>query len=173
MKQLPQISYAVGEKKMCCPKAAEALAKESNGHIHYVVADKEYHKESKAKMALVEVTEKFVADFCEPKKCSVSGTITVAGKKACCPTTAAQTAKLVKQAMDKVSMSYLVADQACHCPVEAKKLASDAGKQVEYVVGEQKTCCDVEARLNLARAKYKAAVQALAQAEAVAAAEGS
>jgi hypothetical protein len=34
-----------------------------------------------------------------------------------------------------------------------------------FVVGEEKTACNVTARLNLARAKYKAAVVALMKAD--------
>ena len=49
---------------------------------------------------------------------------------------------------------------------EAKQAAKDTGKSVLFVVGEEKTDCDVTARLNLARAKYAAAVQALIQDEA-------
>ena len=50
--------------------------------------------------------------------------------------------------------------------IEAKGIAKKTGKDTLYVVGEQKTGCAVTARLNLAQAKYKAAVMALVQAEA-------
>ena len=140
----------------------------------YVVAGKKFPKESEAKLALVAATEKYVTAFAEPNKCPKSGTITVGGQKACCPNTAAATSEVLKAAMAKVKMSYVVGDQECGCPNKAKQLAKDSGKAAEFVVAGQKTCCNVTARLNLARAKYVAAVQALAQADAaVTAADGS
>ena len=166
MEQLPRISFAVGDQKTCCPKAAGELAKKSDAKIQYLVADKTFAKESDAKLALVEATEKYVSAFAKPKKCSVSGTITVAGKKLGCEIKAGQTAKIVQTAMDKVKFAYLVGDKECHCPIEAKQVAKESGKDTLYVVGDEKTGCSVTARLNLARAKYKAAVQALVQVDA-------
>ena len=63
MERLPKITYAVGEKKTCCPKEAAKIAKESGGHIHYCVAERQFDSESEAQTALVESTEEFVADF--------------------------------------------------------------------------------------------------------------
>ena len=62
-------------------------------------------------------------------------------------------------------MSYVVGDKECGCPNMAKQLAQDTGKMTEYVVAGERTCCDVTARLNLARAKYKAAVEVLVKAD--------
>ena len=166
MEQLPKMSFAVGDEKTCCPKAAGALAKKSGAKIQFVVADKAFGKESDAKLALVEATEEYVSAFAKPKKCSVSGTITVAGKKLNCEIKAGRTAKIVEAAMGKVTLAYLVGDKKCHCPIEAKQVAKESGKKTLYVVGDEKTACSVTARLNLARAKYKAAVEALVQVEA-------
>ena len=170
LEKLPKISFAVGEEKTCCPKAAGELAKKSGTPIHFVVAEKTYAKESDAKLALVEATEKYVSDFAKPKKCAVSGTITVAGDKCGCDKSAAHKAKVVQAAMDNVKFTYLVGEKKCHCPVEAKQVAKESGQDTLFVVGDEKTKCSVTARLNLARAKYKAAIQALAvsQAEAIA-----
>jgi hypothetical protein len=165
MERLPKMSFAVGEEKTCCPKAAGELAKKSGAPIQFVVADQTFAKESDAKLALVEATEKCVAEFAKPKVCSVTGTITVADRKLDCEIKAAQTAKIVQTAMDNVKFTYLVGDKECHCPIEAKEVAKNTGKETIYVVGEEKTGCSVTARLNLARAKYKAAVQALVQAD--------
>ncbi len=162
---LPKISYAVGEEKTCCPKAAGDLAKKSGAEIHFVVAKKSFAKESDAKLALVKATEKYVSDFAKPKTCSVSGTTTIAGKKLGCEKAAAHTAKIVQTAINDVKFTYLVGDKKCHCPVEAKAVAKKTGKNTLYVVGEEKTGCSVTARLNLARAKYKSAIQALVKAE--------
>ena len=168
MNQLPKMTFTVGEEKTCCPTTAAELAKKAGSAIHYCVADKTYEDESAAKLALVEATEKFVADFSEPKVCKDSGTVTIAGKQLCCEQAAAQTQQVVKTAMEKVQLTYLVGEKACSCPIEAKQLATTSGEPTVFVVGEEKTCCDVTARLNLARAKYKAAVIALMQADKVA-----
>ena len=74
--------------------------------------------------------------------------------------------KVAKAAMDKVEMTYLVGEKECHCPTEADKLAKETGDPTVFVVaGQEPTCCNVTARLNLARAKYRAAVVAVTQSE--------
>ena len=166
MKALPQMIFVVGEEKTGCPKAAAELAQKSSAPIHYAVGDKSFDNESDAKLALVEATEQFVAAFAEPKVCKESGKVSIAGKELCCENVAAQTAAVAKAAMDKVAMTYLVGEKECHCPVEAEKLAKDSGDPTIFVVAGESTGCNVTARLNLARAKYKAAVMALMQTEA-------
>ena len=166
MEQLPKMSFAVGDKKVCCPKAAAGMAKKSGAKVRFVVADKTFAKEADAKLALAVATEKCVLAFAKPTKCNVSGAITVAGKKLNCEIKAAQTAKIVKTAMDKVKFAYLVGDKKCGCPIEAGQVAKKTGKEMLFVVAEEKTGCPVTARLNLARAKYKAAVEALLEADA-------
>ena len=49
--------------------------------------------------------------------------------------------------------------------MKAKELAA-GGAEMKYVVGGEETCCEMTARLNVARAKYKAAVEALTKAQA-------
>jgi len=169
MDRLPKLTYAVGEKETCCPKEAAKIVKDSGGHIHYCVAGKEFDAESEAQAALLEATEKFVAAFTKPHSCSKSGKLTLAGKPQHCEKSAAHTAELMKKAMAKVKFTYQVGDEECHCPVQAGKLAKETGKDKLFVVGDAKTCCEKSARLNLARAKYKAAVQAMVQAQSKAA----
>jgi len=161
MKALPQMTYMVGEEKTCCPKAAAELAQKSSAAIRYTVGDKTFDKEAEAKAALVESTEQFVAAFAEPKVCKESGKITVAGKEQSCSQTAAATAAVAKAAMDKVQLTYLVGEKECHCPNEAAKVAEESGQPTVFVVAGQSTGCSVSARLNLAIAKYKAAVAAV------------
>jgi hypothetical protein len=156
----------VGDEKTCCPKSAGQLAKESDQPIHFVVGEKSFEKESAAKLALLKETEQFVSAFAKPQVCQVSHTTTVAGKSHSCSVAAGRTADLVKSAMEKVKMTYLVGEKECHCPIEAKQVAETTGKATLFVVAREKTPCNVTARLNLARAKYKAAVEALVQAEA-------
>lgn len=169
MARLPQITYSVGDQKVCCPDAAAKMAKESGGHVHFCVGDKEYDSKAEAQDALVDATEMFVADFAKPHTCPKSGQVTLAGQAQSCEKSAAHTAELMQEAMGKVKFTYAVGDKECNCPIEAAKLAKDSGKEKLFVVGEEKTCCEKTARLNLARAKYKAAVQAMLKAQAQAA----
>ena len=166
MGKLPKMTYKVGDKEVCCSQAAATLAKKSDAPMTYLVAKNEFTDKQKATTALVEATEKFVEEFTTPCKCEVSGKVTVAGAEHCCDVMAAETAKLAKAAMKKVHMTYMVGDKACNCPVEAASLAKTSGKDKLFVVAGEKTACSVTARLNLARAKYKAAVTALAKAKA-------
>src|SRR5690606_18680022 len=117
----------------------------------------------------VETTESFVNKFAEPCKCEVSGTTTVAGKTCECPVEAGKRAEIVKNAMTSIKMSYKVGDETCDCPVQAATLATKSGAKKQFVVNDECTECELTARLNLAHAKYKAAVEALAKAETVAA----
>lgn len=165
MDQLPKMTYMVGKEETCCNKSAEALAAKSNAPIHFVVAKKNYDNKEKAFTALVTETEKYVNAFITPCKCEASGTTKIAGQSCNCPVEAGKKAELVKAAADKVKMSYVVGKETCNCPNKAAALAKSSDSETHYVVGEQKTCCQMTARLNLAHAKYKAAVQALAAAE--------
>lgn len=166
MERLPKLSYAVGDKKTCCPKEAATLAEKSGGHIHFVVAGKEFDSKSQAQEALIQATEKLVANFAEPHKCPKSGKLTLAGQAQGCEKTAARTAELMREAMAKVEMTYAVGDQQCACPAKAEKLAKKSGEAKVFVVGDKKTRCEKTGQLNLARAKYKAAVEALVKAQA-------
>ena len=85
--------------------------------------------------------------------------------------TRSASAKTVQAAISDVKFTYLVGDEKCHCPAKAKEIAKKTGKDTLYLVGKEKTACSVTARLNLARAKYKAAIEALVKAELDAAEE--
>lgn len=165
MDQLPKLTFQVGTEKTCCADAAASLAKEHAKPIHYVVGEKTFETKNVAMVALADATEKYVDAFATPKTCSVSGKTTVAGKELCCDVMAGQRAKLAKEAMAKVNMTYLVGEKECSCPNEAASLAKTTGTEQLFVIGKEKTCCGTTARLTLARAKYKAAVEALAKAD--------
>lgn len=161
MKDLPVMTYKVGDKSACCSKSAAELAEKASLPIHFVVAKKTYDQQGKAFTALVEQTESFVKEYTTPCKCDVSGATKIAGKSCNCPVEAGKTAELVKAAVSKVKMSYAVGEKSCNCPVEAATLAKSTGAKKEFVVAGEKTCCEMTARLNLARAQYKAAVEAV------------
>lgn len=162
MGELPKLAYMVGEQSACCPSSAAALAKKQELPVTYAVGEKKFDKKDAAFVSLVEQTEAFVNEFIEPCKCEASGTTTIAGKTCNCPVEAGKTAELVKAAAKKVHMTYTVGDKTCNCPNEAATLAKTSGKEKVYVVGDTKTGCELTARLKLAQAKYKAAVEALA-----------
>jgi hypothetical protein len=166
MSELPKITYQVGAEQVCCAQSAATLAEKNSTPITYLVGKQSFDTEPSAMVALVEVTEKFVNDFATPCKCEVSGTTAIAGKELCCDVSAAETAKVVAAAMKNVEMTYLVGQKQCACPVEAATLAKETGEQQLFVVAGESTCCSTTARLKLAHAKYKAAVEALVAAEA-------
>ncbi len=166
MEDLPQMVYKVGDETTACACSAKSLAKEHGQEILYVVMEQEYADQSEAMVALADATEQFVNAFAEPHTCSVSGTTTIAGQKMKCSTTAGNLAALVKEAMDEVHMVYKVGEEECSCPNQAAALAEESDEKTTYLVGGESTCCSVDARIKLAHAKYRAALVALAKAEA-------
>ena len=166
LKALPQMHYKVNGKLIDgCIKCATAASKESGKPIMYVVGKKEFEAEGKAKMELLSATEKMVKAFATPHKCEVSQTTTIGGKKCSCPVEAAERTKLVSTAISKVKMNFKVGDQTCDCPVKATELAKTSGHAKEFVVGKTCTACETTAKLELARAQYKAALEAVAKLE--------
>lgn len=165
MEKLPKMTYRVGTEDTCCAKSAAALAEKNSAPIHFVVAEKVFEDKTEAYTSLVEATESMVNDFVTPSSCSKSGTHTVAGKSCKCEAQACKNAELVKTAVEGIKMTYTVGEKSCNCPHEAGSLAKDSGEKMTYVVGEESTCCNMTARLTLAKAKYRAAVKALASAE--------
>ena len=165
LKKLPKLTYKVAGEETCCAKAAAQLAKKNEAEIQFVLAEKTFDKESDAKLALVEATEAFVKEYSTPCKCEVSGTTTVAGKSTQCDVAAGKLAALVETAVKDIKLTYQVGDKSCDCPFEAKSLAAQSKDKVVLCVGKDKTECEITGRLNLARAKYKAIVEALVAAE--------
>ena len=164
MAKLPKMEFKVGTETTCCEKSAAAMAKKNNAAVSYVVGDKSFEKKEEAFAQLVDSTEKFVSKFTTPCKCDVSKVTSIAGKSCSCPVEAKERTELVTTAVKKVQMTYKVGEKTCSCPNEAAMLAEKSGAKKEFVVGKETTCCEMSARLALARAKYKAAVEALANA---------
>jgi hypothetical protein len=164
MADLPQLAFKVGDKELCCEASAGAVAQESNSAVQYLVAKKAYTDKNEAMVALADETEKFVAEFATPHTCSVSGNTTVAGTSTSCSVTAGKLASITKAAMSEVTLAYKVGDEQCSCPTQAASLAESSGKAKQFVIAGETTSCSVDARIKLARAKYEAAVKALAKA---------
>lgn len=165
MKNLPQIAYLVGEETTHCEVTAGKLAEKSGDSILFLVGKDKFENSGKAKLALLTATQDYVTAFAEPKTCKVSGTTTIAGTKAHCSESAAKLASLLVAARDGVTQSYQVGEEKCDCPVAAAALAKTSGEPKLFVVGKEKTSCETTAKLNLARAQYKAMLQALAKAQ--------
>lgn len=161
MAGLPEMSYEVAGESTCCSKSAASLAESKSAPIHYVVGDDKFETKQAAYTSLIEQTEAMVNEFVTPCKCEVSGTTTIAGTKCNCPVKAGETAELVKTAVEGVQLSYAVGDEMCNCPTKAAEMAKSGGVEKMFVVSGEKTSCEMTARLNLARAKYKAAVAAV------------
>ncbi|MCA9232669.1 MAG: hypothetical protein KDA57_18615 [Planctomycetales bacterium] len=165
MKNLPQITYQIGEEQTQCRETAGKIAEKSGTAIVYLVGKQKFEDDAAAKLALADATEEFVANFAKPHTCKISGTTTIAGKQTQCSESAAKMTALLANAVKDVKQTYSIDGQQCDCPHAAAALAEKTGKPKLFVVGTEKTPCAVTARLNLARAKYRAMVEALAEAE--------
>lgn len=180
---MPVMMYQVGTEKMACPKKASEVAKGDEKAIKFVVADKVYDNKAEAVTAYTSALETYSKD-------AMSVKFAVGDKCVACPMTAGEMAKkegkamkyrlasfdfaseeaakkaaaAAKEAADKIEMKTMVGDKAMHCSAEAKEAAAKENKKVEYVVGQTKSCCDVEARMNLARARAEAVYAALEKA---------
>lgn len=164
MAKLPKLTYMVGSKSLCCEESAKAIAAETSAKVEYVVGAEKFDSSDKAFASLVSQTEKFVSAHATPSTCSVSGKTSIAGESLTCSVAAGEVAIKVKKAMDSVAISYKVGEKSCSCPVEAKTLAEAKKVKTLFVVDKEETECEQTARLNLARAKYKAALLAMAPA---------
>ncbi len=162
MKGLPRLAFVVDGEATSCNKHAATLAENSDSPVQFAVHHSFASKEQ-AMQAMVTSTESLLEEFSTPATCEKSGTTTIAGKKMHCSKTATNIASNLREAMDAVKVSYAVGDKTCHCPSEPKALAKESGAKRLFVVGGEKTSCELTSRLNLARAKYRAAVQALAK----------
>lgn len=163
LEKLPKLAYMVGEESICCSEMAKAKAKETGAKLVYLVGTKKFETEAAAFTGLVDETEKFVEQFAKPQECKVSGAITIAGQECSCSVMAGEIAQKVKKAMDTVAVSYKVGDKVCSCPIEAKANATSSGLKMLFVIDKDATECEQTARLNLAKAKYQAALVAMAK----------
>lgn len=165
MEALPKISYVIAGENSGCAKSA-AAAKEAGKEVKYVVAGKEICCEKTAKDSHIKAVETFVASFANAHSCESSGKTFVGNKDYGCSKHASSVAAIAKKAMEGVKVTHIVAGKEYCCPDTASKAAKDADAKVTYAVAEAKTECATTNRMNVALAKYKAAVQAIAKAEA-------
>lgn len=161
--QLPKMTYRVSDQELGCRCSAKQLAKDQSEPLLFVVDGETYENEPDAYVALADATESFVENFASPKTCSVSGTTTIAGKTLKCSETAKMMTNVISDAMKTVQVSYRVGEEECSCPTKAEQLAEESGEKTMYLVGDSETGCAIDARIKMAHAKYKAALEALAK----------
>jgi hypothetical protein len=177
---LPSMTYKVGDKSTCCDKAAGEMAKESGSKIQYVIGEQTFDAEGDAVAQLAKMIDDEAAKM---------QTIQFAAGGNCyqCPMTAksnAQDGKIayrvggvdfetkeqaekaienIKVALAKVEMGYKVGDKSYKCGTTAGKDADTAKAKLTYVVGDQETCCKIQASMMLAQAKVRTIVEAAVQ----------
>ncbi|MFT5191411.1 MAG: hypothetical protein ACI957_004450 [Verrucomicrobiales bacterium] len=165
MEALPKISYVIAGEASACAKSAEAAA-EAGKEVKYVVAGKELCCPTSAQEAHLGAVETFVASFASTHAYDASGKTFVGNKGFECGEHAKTIAAVAKTAMAEVKTVHFVGTQEFCCPTAAGEAAEKEGAKVTYVVNEEKTQCAKSNRMNVAVAKYKAAVLAIAKAEA-------
>ncbi len=161
-KTLPRLEYQVGATTTACAKSAAKLSQKEGLPIKFVIKQA-FENEAAATLALAEKTEALVKQFATSTECKISGRISVGGKSLSCSEKASVRAKLIGEAIDAVKVSYKVGDKVSNCPIESKKLAAESKVSVVFVVDGKETACPIRHRLNAARAKYRAAVEAVAK----------
>lgn len=172
MEALPKMSYIIAGEASACAKSASTAA-EAGKEVKYVVAGKELCCPTTAKDNHIQSVETFVSTFASTHTCDASSKTYVGNKGYDCNQHASTVAAVAKKAMDGVKTVHLVGDKEICCPNAASEAAEKKGTTVTYVVAEEKTQCAKTNRMNVAVAKYKAAIQAIAQAEAPAEASQS
>ncbi len=182
VKNLPTLSFKVGNNVVCCYKEAQAISEHDELPMLYVVKNKSFANYDEAQSAYIGAVNEYITRYASVKSpsgdnssccagtktagsCSEEGAAVyeVAGRQFNCPDQAGSIAKMTQVAMKKVAMSYQVGDKTFECSTMARKAAGD--KAVQFVVhGAKPTSCQVSATRDLATAKIKAAETALAQA---------
>ncbi|MFO0838137.1 MAG: hypothetical protein U1D55_06380 [Phycisphaerae bacterium] len=179
-KGMPTMTYRVGDKETCCSQEAAKLAKDSKAETKYIVAGKTYADQGEAMTAYADALDGYMKDVMTVK-------YVVGDESLSCPMEAAslakknngtvkyrlasatfdsqekadKAAKAAKEAADKVSMKMMVGEKSFECPMSAADAAKASNGKVEYVIGDTKTCCDKTAKVELAKAKIKAAIAAI------------
>jgi hypothetical protein len=148
---LTTVQYAVGEKSLTCPMAAGELAKSTHEPVQFRVASFNFTDQNEADTAVT--AAKKAADEVTMKKIVDGKEMTCAKGAATCGHSSAMMADGSKQSC-KAGATVAASD----------KDAPTATVKCEYQVGDVKTPCEQTAKVELARARIIAAVQALDQA---------
>lgn len=139
------ISFAVGDQCMSCPMSAGELAKKEGKKVQYRVAA--YNFETK------EAAEKAAASAKEAANKVVMKTLKDGKEVACSSSCSNDTAKSCPEAKAAGNAQTASAGQ---CPSTGAK-----AEAVEYVVGDQKFTCPLEAKVQFQKARIAAAMAAM------------
>jgi hypothetical protein len=177
---VPCMQYKVGDEMTCCPKTADKLANDNGGKMLFVVGEKEYQNKAEAMEAYAGLLEEHlekvthvryaVGDKCVkcPKEAGKlaqgnGGKVkyVVGSATFDCKEKAEQAAQQAANASEKVKMTTYVDGKSYCCEKSAEMAAKRSGKKCEYQVGDAKTPCQTTARVELAKARIQAAVEAI------------
>jgi bacterioferritin-associated ferredoxin len=175
------MSYRVGEKSVGCSQAAKALAQEAGVPVRFAVADRVFDEQSDAVTALTSLLEERLSEMKTVQyvaggkcgKCPVTAkklakesntelAYRVAGFDTFDKVKADEAANAVDEAMAGVLLSYKVGDAKFCCDKMAGTKVKETGKSMTFVVGDEETSCATTAKLMLAQAKARSAVEAAA-----------
>lgn len=144
------VSYAVGDEAMQCPMSAESVAQKSGKKVQYRLASYNFEDAAKAEKAAKAARE--AADKVS-MKVLVDGKEVEAPKSGCCGSKATTVAK-----------STSTDGKAGAC--DGKTDVACAGKSTEYVIGDQKFTCSLQANVELQKARIAAAMMVMEKAVA-------
>lgn len=162
---MPKMGYRVGDKVVSCPdEARKLMAEHKDAKLAFVVGDKDYTDQAEATKAYGVVLDSYLNNMLTVREVAAAGNkpahFELAGYSYGTREQADKAAAAAKMAAEKVTMNYRVAGKSYNCPDEAKKAATGE-QQVEYVVGESTSTCNVMAGIDLTKARIAAANKAL------------
>jgi hypothetical protein len=186
LKDMPQLLMKVGEETTACCDKAKELAKGDASKIQFVVGGKTYGSKAEAQKAYAAALDEYLNKITTVQFAVGDKTVTcpmsadqlakeshvkvqyaVAAHKFDDQAVAAKAAKQARDAADKVAMKWAVGDKTFCCDKMAKQeLASCKDKKIEYVVGEVRCEDEIQAKVQVARARLIAAVEAVEKAGA-------
>ncbi|MGB0715087.1 MAG: hypothetical protein ACPGXK_04360 [Phycisphaerae bacterium] len=176
---MPEMKYSVGEKTMCCPKAAKYAAEKEHKTMMYTIGKEHFKSEGEAMAKLASMMEEEIKHM-QSVRYSVGGECsrcpmtaksmakksgkkmmyTVAGVEFECSDKAAAAAKAATEAASEVKMAYKVGDKTFPCSKMAGSKCKKDGAKMTYLVGDDETCCETQAKILHAKAQVRAMVQA-------------
>jgi hypothetical protein len=180
---MPAMTYRVGDDVTGCRMSAERIAKETGRPVGYLVGDDGFTDKGEAVAKLTTLLEE------EAEKLQ-SIQYVVNGRAHSCGMTAKQVAKkakagviyrvggvdfetaedaekaleAVKTAASGVKLAYQVDGKSYCCSKGATAAVKKTGKKMTYAVGDAETPCEKTAKLNLAKARVRAIVEAAVRA---------
>ncbi len=180
---MPALKYRVGDETTGCSKSAAAMAKKAGKKMQFVVGDDVLDNEGEAMVKLTAMLEKEAASmqvvrYVAGGKCggcpvtaktvaAKSGskvTYRVGGVDFATKADAQKVVKLVADAVAEVKMSYKVDGKTFGCDKAAGAKCKKTGAKMTYVIGDQETCCKIDAALKMAETKVRKIVETAAAA---------